>query len=313
MGKDILLSKYRFGRNCLITIVVFTTINVVMALFDVGYSLLFTAFVPQIAVIFAKYYFSGFDIILVISLFSLVPIALLLICFVLSYKDWKWMLVSFIIMVVDALALIAYSVAGYFDFSLVINYGFEICILYCLIRATLAGKELNNDFEGLDQKIIIDQSGAIKVEQPNTVKYYYYDKSLAKQNKTSKWLPFILALIGLVVTCSGTLIGLTFGITDGDIPLLIIGIVSLIATICLIIVENKLSVFVEANKFSFCKENDIVYRVSQTSIKLMQGYANLLVEKETSDAYYCSYINQYGKKREMLIPKCYPQIDEILF
>ena len=313
MGKDILLSKYRFGRNCLITIVAFTTINVVMALLDVGYSLLFTAFVPQIAVIFAKYYFSGFDTFLVIALFSLVPIALLLICFFLSYKDWKWMLISSIIMVIDALALIAYSVSGYFDFSLVLNYGFELGILYCLIRATLAGKELNNDFEGLDQKIIIDQSGAFKIEQPNTVKYYYYDKSLAKQNKTSKRLLFILALIGLIVTCTGTTIGLIFGIADGDALLLIIGIVSLIASIFLIIFEIKLSVFVEANTYSFYKENDIVCRVSLASIRPMQIYANLLVEKETSDAYYCSYINQKGKRKKLVVPKCYPQIDEILF
>ena len=313
MGKDVLLSQYRVGRSCLLTVVVLTLINIVMSIFEISYSLLFSAFMPQVVVILAKYFFSGLETVLVILIFALIPVALLMISYLLSAKDWKWMLVASIIMVIDAICLVVYTVMGYFDFSLVINYGFEAAILFILIRATIAGKDLNNDFDGLTQTIVVNQNGTIEVERNDTVKCYYYDSKLAKENKISRFWLVAVALLVIVVVGPISMVGIIFGLVEGKLWMLILGILGVAMMVLVCIMEAQLTPFNDAKHFWFYKENGIVCRASSSTLFPIKLLANLMVEKETSTAYYCSYVDQNGKRKKIVIAKCYPEIEEILY
>ncbi len=311
MDKYVSINSYKGGRTTLLAVVSLTAVNVILACIDSNVSFLYSAILPQIAVGFAQN-FSGFEQFLIIFIFAIIPVLLLGICYLLSKKDWKWMLVATILMSIDALALIAYCIFIYFDGYIVSNFLIEGIILFVLIRSTKSGKRLNNDFEEPKQEDVINEAVDSQTQTMGTdehIKVYMFDKALAKQNKTDKtWLYFLSLLIFLAAEIGLCMLAVfvpSLGILSG--------ILAIVAVFGYIYVVVKMAPFVSCNSYSYFKKDDCVCRVSSQTLVTSQVFANLLVEKETSNAYYCSYISQNGKTRKLVIPKCYSNIEEILY
>ncbi len=311
MDKYVSINSYKGGRSTLLAVVILTAVNVFLACIDAHYSLLFSAILPQIAVGFAQN-FSGFEQFLIIFIFAMIPVLLLGICYLLSKKDWKWMLVASILMSIDALALVAYSIFIYFDGYSVSSFFFEGIILFVLIRSTKSGKRLNNDFEEPKQEEVVNEAVDKQTQAEETdehIKVYMFDKALAKQNKTDKTWWYVLSILVFLVVEIGLCLIAVFASSLGILS----GILAIVAMVGYIYIVVKMAPFVSCNSYSYFKKDDCVCRVSSQTLVTSQVFANLLVEKETSNAYYCSYISQNGKTRKLVIPKCYPNIEEILY
>ncbi len=309
MDKYISMNSYKAGRSCLLAVTVLTFVNVILLVLNSRISFVYSAAVPQIAIAYADAYFTGVQKFFAIVLFAFIPVVLFAISYVLSRKDWKWLLVGTILMAIDVVCLVvlAFSVGTLTD--LMLNFIFEIVILFTMIKGVSSGKKLNNDFS------VPSQNEVIRENTDQNIKVYFYDKNLARENKTNKvlvflalTLAFMLLEIGVVVAC------MHFYNSNNAVLITVLTLIGALLVITVyILVSIKLTPFVSASSYSYYKENDCIYRISSTSMITAQVFANVLVEKETDNAYYCSYISENGKSRKLIIPKCYPQIDEILY
>lgn len=313
MDKYVSLSSYKGGRSCLITVIILSTINLFLGLLESNVSFLYSIFLPQLAVSIGKYNFTGLESALVIVLFAIIPIILLAICYLLSKKDWKWLLVATVIMGIDILILLAYNLLIYFEVSFLVNYTFEGIIFFLLIKAVRAGKKLNNDFEVPNQDEVINEAVDNQEETSSEkIKVYTYDKQLAKQNKTDKTVLYFMSLVGFFFMEILIAAALAVFADESTILTVALIILALLLVLAFVVLSIKLAPFISNNAYSYYKKDDCVCRISSASLITTQIFANLLVEKQTDSAYYCSYISQNGKRRRLIIPKCYPQIDEIL-
>lgn len=313
MDKYVSLSSYKGGRSCLITVIILSTINLFLGLSESNFSFLYSIFLPQLAISVGKYNFTGIESALVIVLFAIIPIILLGICYLLSKKDWKWLLVANVIVGIDILILLAYSLLVYFDVSFLINYTFEGIIFFLLIKSVRAGKELNNDFEVPNQDEVISEAVDNQEESSSEkIKVYTYDKQLAKQNKADKTVLYFMSLVAFFFMEILIATALVIFADESTILTVVLLILAILLVGVFIVLSIKISPFVCNNSYSYYKKDDCVCRISSASLITTQIFANLLVEKQTDSAYYCSYISQNGKRRRLIIPKCYPQIDEIL-
>ncbi|MDO4378603.1 MAG: hypothetical protein Q4C64_05570, partial [Erysipelotrichia bacterium] len=302
-------NSYKSGRGCLLAVTALTLVNMILMLIDSNVSFIYSAAVPQIAIVLAKAFFTGMQRVFVIVIFALIPVALLAISYLLSKKDWKWLLVGTVLMSIDIICLAVFAfINGTFG-DLLINFVFEFVILFTMIKGVSAGKKLNNDFSEPNQNDVIREN------TDQNVKVYFYDKNLARENKTNKVLPFLALTLGFMFLEFGVVVACAFFYnSDNAVYVTILTLIGALAVITVyILLSIKLTPFVSASSYSFYKENDCIYRISSASMITAQAFANVLVEKETSNAYYCSYISQNGKSRKLIIPKCYPQIDEILY
>lgn len=308
MDKYISLNSYKAGRSCLLAVTVLTLLNILMLLMGSDVSFLYSAILPQIAVVIASELNSGMQSYLIVFVFAIIPVVLFAICYVLSKKEWKWLLIGTILMAVDFVCLILFSfLAGFV--GLLLNYVFTIIILVTMFKGVQAGKQLGNDFEKPNME------ETVKEDFEKDTKIYYYDAQLAKQNKVNKMWLFLLSTFGfLIVEIVIAFFAAVMSDSSNEPIISICAIIFAIAIIALyFFIAIKISPFVSTASYSYYKKDDVVYRISNSSMVTVQMFANLLVEKEDEKAYYCSYISQNGKSRKVIIPKCYPEIDEILY
>ena len=163
----------------------------------VGNGIHFSVFsvTPQVAIIFAKVFFRGFTSVIIVVMFAIVPIVLYLISYLLSNKDWKWMKVATILFGTDILVMIGFFIFYGFDSSFILDVLFEGLIMFNLVRGTIAGKKLNNDFE-VEEIIIENATEVDKDGEVTKVKIYSYNKEYAKKNKAHKnWMVIVSVLV----------------------------------------------------------------------------------------------------------------------
>lgn len=309
MEKMNLLNTYKGARSTLLAIIIFSVLNCFMLFFEMGYTFLYSMITPQLALIFAKHVFRGFTSVIVVVMFAVVPIALYTISYLLSNKDWKWMRVATILFGTDILVFIGYFFVFGFEGSFIIDILFEGLIMFNLARGTIAGKKLNNDFEV--EEIVIENTNVTGEEGEETrVKIYSYDKQFAKKNKADKNLMLILsvfALFGLMFVMIFILTNIK--INPGLMILIIYGL--LIAYIVWVV---KMSPFLNAKNFQYFKKDGIVCR--NTIIGGMNGviqpFKDLRVESTGEDRFVCSYQQKENKRKNLVIPNSYPDIEEIL-
>ena len=154
----------------------------------------------------------------------------------------------------------------------------------------------------------------MKVENNDTIKKYYYDENLAKNSKTKNKFKYFLCIFGLMIFGTGLLIGVICVFVEKQYNMLSILLMSVMGIIVVSYFTRRVMLFVHADDYYFYKENGVVWRFFDTTEHAsLLKLSDLIVYKETNEAYYCSYIGYNGKNERLIIPKYYLGIEEILF
>lgn len=309
MEKTNLLNSYKGARSTLLAIIIFSVVNCFMLLMDLGYTFLYSTITPQLAIIFAKEVFRGFTSILVIVMFAIVPIVLYLISYLLSNKEWKWMLVSTILFGIDILVFAIFFLTYGFESNIIIDIIFEAVIMFSLVSGTIAGKKLNNDFE---EEITFNPATEIAEDaEGEKIKVYSYDKQYAKSNKANKAALLLLSFLGLMALMVVVIVLLIPILKDNSLLLLAVIYGLLIAYLVWIF---KLSPFFGAKNYQYFLKDGEICR--NTVINKINGPIEVLydlkVESTKEDSYICSFQKSENKRKKLIIPKCYPEIEDIL-
>lgn len=134
--------KYNSSRMNLLLMVILTVVNIVLFFTGAETMMLFSATIPYYAVAFG-YYFppSG----LATGLFVLAGILVLayFLCWLLSKKNYVWMIVALVLFVVDTVALAALYIWTK-DFSGILDALIHIWVLYYLIVGVSSGAKMRN-------------------------------------------------------------------------------------------------------------------------------------------------------------------------
>ena len=154
----------------------------------------------------------------------------------------------------------------------------------------------------------------MEVRNNDTIKKYYYDENLAKNSKAKNKLKYLLCIVGLMIFGTGLLIGVICVFVEREYNMLSILLISVMGIIVVSYFTRRVMLFVHASDYYFYKENGVVWRYFDTTehVSLLK-LSELIVYKETNEAYYCSYIGYNGKNERLIIPKYYLGIEEILF
>ncbi len=315
MEKMNLLNSYKSARSSLLSAIIFSVLNCFMLYFNMDYYFLYSMITPRLAIAFSKYVFRGFSSLMIIVMFAIVPLVLYIISYLLSEKDWKWLRVGTILFASDIVVFIGFFLIYGFEPSYIIDIVFEAVIMFILVKGVLAGKELNNDFEV--EEIVFEkpveegelvEGEVVESDQSNAVRVYKYDRELAKNNKTNK----TLLVVGSFVATMGllTVLMVVLNKTLNTHPMLMVVIIYGILIVYIVWVV-KLSPFLYAKNYTFFKKDGVVYRTLTTS-GYIQGFEDVFVEGVSEDRYVCSYKHKTGKRKELIIPKCYRGIEDIL-
>jgi len=150
--------KFNRSRSNLIAVVVLTVVNLLALTFDYDFAFLFSAFVPQVLLIFLE------EISVAVGFIAgLLGTSVYFICYLFS-KRWRvFMLVALILFLLDALIMLGFMVltGEYAEFFL--NVLFHAWILFYLISGTVAWvkligvtpaalKEIQNEVAEYEQK-----------------------------------------------------------------------------------------------------------------------------------------------------------------
>nr|MCR5067213.1 hypothetical protein [Erysipelotrichaceae bacterium] len=176
------LNKYKAGRSALLLVGIFTAINCVLQYLDAEYSLLYAAALPQLGLALrGDLEVFGINANITFIVLTVIPILLYFICWYLSKKDVRWLLIGTVLFIVDAIALLFVWYLSGFSVSFLLNIVFEALILFQLITSVIAGKKLNGNIEEAEARVE-EMAGVV---DENT-QLYPYSKQLAKENRIGK-------------------------------------------------------------------------------------------------------------------------------
>ncbi len=66
-------------------------------------------------------------------------------------------------------------------------------------------------------------------------------------------------------------------------------------------------------KFSFYRKDRWIYRVCRSSYMPTDIFTDVTVYKENKYVFHCYYTDYKNERKKLVIPKCYPDIEEILY
>ena len=135
MDKQILLGRYQSARSTLLVATILTAINTILLLVGLDYYLIYSLSIPVIAVALANALYTGVTGILIIIMFAIIPVILLVISYLLSKKDYKWLTVATVIFVIDLLLVVGYEFL-LADASMVIDIVIKCMILFMMLLKT---------------------------------------------------------------------------------------------------------------------------------------------------------------------------------
>ena len=141
-NRDVALQKYAAARSNLLVMICFTLLNVVLLFFKADVMMLFSATVPYFAALLGLLDESG--LLLVPGLLvAAIGLIIYFLCWLLSKKNYGWMVAALVLFVLDTMALIGlYVWTG--DFSGILDLAIHIWVLYYLIIGVKFGKQLKN-------------------------------------------------------------------------------------------------------------------------------------------------------------------------
>jgi hypothetical protein len=133
--------KFEKARNNLLTVIVFTIINLILTAFDAGISFLFSATLPQVIFEIGKTLDSeiGSSIFMIIGLIiAFIIIITYFVFWILAKRMRVFILVALIFFSVDSLVLLFLVLDMEFNASLLLEIAFHVWILYYLINGVKA-------------------------------------------------------------------------------------------------------------------------------------------------------------------------------
>lgn len=142
MEKD-QVSSYKSSRFILLLVIVFTVFNFISACASANIFLPVAATIPMLFTILGVAGdLSGATVILIIILL------LYLLCWVLSKKNYKWMIGAAILYAIDTIVMFWFWGLS-FDATRILDMIIHVFIMYCLISGMISGKKLKekNDVE----------------------------------------------------------------------------------------------------------------------------------------------------------------------
>ena len=246
------------------------------------------------------FFYTGIEKILLVIL-SLIPLIVYMFSFFLSKKNWNWMLVPTIISWLDELLIIIYNIyvnKVYFD---LLN-SCQIVILLILTEGTILGQRIKHDLPTY-QKSKKDHCD---------VKIYSYN---FKSSKIVS-LIFIVLIIFVIFVAVGLelliiYIGDNYELNTFQTLLLICLISSPFIIFGIFVKHIVVRVFFW--KTYYYRKNRWIYMVCDLKYIDTDIYTDLKVYKETKLGYHCYYTDYKNKRRNVFIPKYYPNIEEILY
>jgi len=147
--------KFNRARSNLLAVVVLTAVNLLLITFDVNFHFFFSAFVPQVVLIFLEAFFGSVGVVV-----AFLSVAIYLVCYALS-KRWRvFMLIALILFALDALFMFGTMLywGEFADF--IFNVVFHIWILFYLITGTVAWGKLRrvtpDELQTLQQAVTQD-------------------------------------------------------------------------------------------------------------------------------------------------------------
>lgn len=133
--------KYNNARSNLILMIAFTFINVVLLAVGSDVMMLFSATVPYFAVTIGV--ISEDSVIFIIGiLIALAILSIYLLCWILSKKNYGWMIAALVLFILDSICMCVLYVLIQ-DFSGVLDAAIHIWVLYYLITGVKYGAKLN--------------------------------------------------------------------------------------------------------------------------------------------------------------------------
>jgi len=139
------LSHFESARKNLLSVVIFSTINLVLTLLNANIHMLFSASIPELAFDFSRIFSVEYqnDAIAVGGFaLALIVIGLYLACWLLSKNTRVFMLFALIFFGIDTLVFLAFVFFLGFDTSYILDIAFHGWILIFLIRGTMAWSKL---------------------------------------------------------------------------------------------------------------------------------------------------------------------------
>lgn len=157
--------KYNNARSNLILMIAFTFINVVLLAVGSDVMMLFSATVPYFAVGIGV--ISENSVILMIGiLIALVILSIYLLCWILSKKNYGWMIAALVLFVLDSICMCALYLLTQ-DFSGILDVAIHIWVLYYLIIGVKYGAQLKKLPE--EEIIYKDETSEVNVVQNDIV------------------------------------------------------------------------------------------------------------------------------------------------
>lgn len=156
-------NRYSSARANLLLVLVFTVINMILAVAEADLYFLFSATVPYYITIFGQLiaFFPEFGMLGTSALITALAIAAVLLlpyllCWIFSKKNMGWMIGALVYFAVDTLALLA-IVLWVFDTSLILDIFFHIWVLYYLILGVKTGYDLKKMPEETEAPTLLNE------------------------------------------------------------------------------------------------------------------------------------------------------------
>ena len=241
--------------------------------------------------------FYGNEKVIFVVLYVMLPILMYLICYILSKKNNIWLKIGLILFFNNSAFMTTlvfdYILNGYYRYELlqffiglsllVIGYSASIFLMSDGINAS---KKLQNDYSKPDRSKSID----------GDPKIYCYDKKYAHN---------ILVINIFKCIINYIIVLMLYYIVSKSVSI-IFSLVSLI-----VIILNYLP-YLFGYKYSYYRKDRWIYCICKDENVETTIYTDLRVLKETKESYYCAYVDSKNIIRKVIIPKYYPNIEEIL-
>lgn len=247
---------------------------------------------------FASNYYGITKTILIIL--SYLSIVIILLALALSDKNWRVMRLVTVMTCLDDLFYMTYKIVNHmslFDYTVPC----KVLYLFSMIEATIADKRLCSEttFDGREKRV------------KGNVKIYKY------KLKKSGFISSIFLFISIIISFVAFLIEFKLFIILRDCKFS--GIVRLVPIIILSLlllytyIFYKYIAYIFFWKISFYRKDRWIYRICYLENIDTDILTDVTVYKESKFVYFCRYTDCKNKKKVLIIPKCYPGIEEILY
>lgn len=308
MEKNNKLSKYNNGRIFTLFMAIVTVIGCsVLIVESAPFSRV--SILPQISITLSNTFDEPFRS--VVTMLSIVfPVAAYGVSFYFSKKQYKWLMLSLILVSLDAGSFAAFfavelsKIEEGFPLTLAFDFIIELTFLVYIIKGYRAGKELNNDFSETPVEKII--------EKDKNSKLYSYDKREAVRNKADKsnWLLLVI-LVTLAIVIMDLYIMTIIANTSVALAIVVFFVILAIACTAFVFLYIYLKPYVGVKNCYYYLKDGIVTRYSNVQASMIESFPNLHIVKKTESTYVCSY-DANGKKKKLIIPKCFSGIERII-